>query len=144
MILTTGGNGNEKHDSGQNIIEQPKQNSNTKDLPEFLKQKLKARGILKDEPGLWCKHNMILKKFHEVSKHLIIQQGKIATSGRMSLKINLTKIHPYNKHECLTHLSGILFIVNIQEKDDQQVLHILPQCSMLMKVSLCSQAINKD
>ncbi|GKF09155.1 hypothetical protein Tco_0043379 [Tanacetum coccineum] len=46
-----GGNDNEKHESGQNISEQPKQNSNTKDLPEFLKQKLKARRILKDKPA---------------------------------------------------------------------------------------------
>ncbi|GJT03561.1 hypothetical protein Tco_0824730 [Tanacetum coccineum] len=38
LTISFGGNGNEKHESGQNISEQPKQNSNTKDLPEFLKQ----------------------------------------------------------------------------------------------------------
>ncbi|CAI9291786.1 unnamed protein product [Lactuca saligna] len=41
--LSSGSNGNEKHESGPNISEQ------SNDLPEFLKQKLKARGILKDE-----------------------------------------------------------------------------------------------
>nr|XP_043606990.1 uncharacterized protein LOC122578982 [Erigeron canadensis] len=47
--LSSGSNGNEKHEPGQSIYEQPKQNPNTNDLPEFLKQKLRARGILKDE-----------------------------------------------------------------------------------------------
>ncbi|KAI3736959.1 hypothetical protein L2E82_26949 [Cichorium intybus] len=48
---TTGSNGNEKQDSNQSISKQNKQtpNNNTNDLPEYLKQKLKARGILKDE-----------------------------------------------------------------------------------------------
>ncbi|KAI3689069.1 hypothetical protein L2E82_47017 [Cichorium intybus] len=47
----TGSNGNEKQDSKQSISEQNKQtsNNNTNDLPEYLKQKLKARGILTDE-----------------------------------------------------------------------------------------------
>ncbi|KAL8216270.1 hypothetical protein R6Q57_023107 [Mikania cordata] len=48
--MTPGSNGSERCESGQNISEQPKQKPNTNDLPEFLKQKLRARGILKDEP----------------------------------------------------------------------------------------------
>lgn len=47
--ISSGNNGNENHESAQSISEQPKQNPNTNDLPEFLKQKLRARGILKDE-----------------------------------------------------------------------------------------------
>ncbi|XP_071703438.1 uncharacterized protein [Rutidosis leptorrhynchoides] len=42
--ISSGSNG-----SGQTITEQPRQNPNTDNLPEFLKQKLRARGILKDE-----------------------------------------------------------------------------------------------
>ncbi|KAJ0747519.1 putative WW domain, Thioredoxin-like superfamily [Helianthus annuus] len=49
--IPPGSNGNERHESGQNISEQSRQKPNTNDLPEFLKQKLKARGILKDEPA---------------------------------------------------------------------------------------------
>ncbi|KAK1407696.1 hypothetical protein QVD17_39318 [Tagetes erecta] len=48
---SSGSNGNERQESSQNISEQSKQNANTNDLPEFLKQKLRARGILKDEPA---------------------------------------------------------------------------------------------
>lgn len=51
LILTTGSNGHERRESGQNISEQSKQNPHNNDLPEFLKQKLRARGILKDEPA---------------------------------------------------------------------------------------------
>ncbi|KAI3821265.1 hypothetical protein L1987_08829 [Smallanthus sonchifolius] len=39
--ISPGSNGNERHE----------QKPNTNDLPEFLKQKLRARGILKDEPA---------------------------------------------------------------------------------------------
>nr|GEW85764.1 retrotransposon protein, putative, Ty1-copia subclass [Tanacetum cinerariifolium] len=67
-LLKTRGNDNEKHESGQNISEQPKQNSNTKDLPEFLKQKLKARRILKDEPA---KDNIVSFDNAEKSSHAI-------------------------------------------------------------------------
>lgn len=49
--ISSGSNGNEKHESGQSISEHPKQKPNSNDLPEYLKQKLKARGILKDEPA---------------------------------------------------------------------------------------------
>ncbi|XP_076890839.1 uncharacterized protein LOC143542051 isoform X2 [Bidens hawaiensis] len=44
--ISPGSNGNGRHESGQNISEQK---SSSNDLPEFLKQKLRARGILKDE-----------------------------------------------------------------------------------------------
>ncbi|KAK9080138.1 hypothetical protein SSX86_001813 [Deinandra increscens subsp. villosa] len=50
-VLTTGSNGSEKHESGQNISGQSKPKPDTNNLPEFLKQKLRARGILKDEPA---------------------------------------------------------------------------------------------
>ncbi|KAJ9566871.1 hypothetical protein OSB04_002837 [Centaurea solstitialis] len=49
--ISSGSNGIENHESGQSISEQPKQKPNSNDLPEYLKQKLKARGILKDEPA---------------------------------------------------------------------------------------------
>ncbi|XP_076898574.1 uncharacterized protein LOC143552184 isoform X1 [Bidens hawaiensis] len=45
--ISPGSNGNGRHESGQNFSEQK---SSSNDLPEFLKQKLRARGILKEEP----------------------------------------------------------------------------------------------
>lgn len=47
--ISSGSNVNGKDESGENVSLHFKQKPNTNDLPEFLKQKLRARGILKDE-----------------------------------------------------------------------------------------------
>ncbi|PWA62825.1 WW domain-containing protein [Artemisia annua] len=101
---SSGGNGNEKHESGQKIIEQPKQNSNTKDLPEFLKQKLKARGILKDEPA---------------KDNIVASDNRLTNQARQSPAITATSTLPSEWIESRDPTTGCVYYYNQKSGQSQ-------------------------